>query len=102
MDEYGKPLKVFFENLRRQGFRFWLDANGALCVRPPSGYVLSSELGAEITKRALWMTGRLQLESLFGRPLLADDVILCKKLAAQYGVDLEWKRIELNGKAEHG
>ena len=101
MDGYGKPLAVFFDNLRKQGFRFWLDANGALCVRPPAGYVVSPELGGEISKRAQWMTGRLQLESMFGRPLLADDVILCKTLAAEYGVDLEWQRVELNGYAHH-
>jgi hypothetical protein len=78
------------------GFELSLAPTGALRVKQPAGVEVSPVMADEIRARAPGLVKLLELYGYFGRPLVFDDVARAKALASECGVELEWKRIDLN------
>lgn len=91
----SKHIRHFYHSLKAAGVVFQLDRAGALVVRDPDKR-LSPVAKEEIVKRRGLLVKLVELDTLLGRPLLADESARCRQLAHECGVTLAWERTDLN------
>ena len=96
MVNYGKPVRIFVNNLRRWGYEVSVNENGQLVVTQPVEVETPPVLADEIRKRAAQIVELVELEHLLNRPLTQADADRCRNLAERCGVELDWQRIELD------
>lgn len=103
MIAHDAPVRIFYKNMQKHGFRFSVGEDGALVVRKPATMSVSPLVAEEIEKRAHFLVELVQydqkdaeLQAMLGTPLTDDQAQHLKALAAELDVELEWSRINLN------